>query len=963
MRKNIFKTMFIAAAALAFASCSKDATTDLTPSRELSGLKKTISLNAGFAGETRTELSADHKLTWTEKDVFGILAADAQGVLENVAVAIAEGTKADEGGYYFESIEVPEETTTLYCYYPYSESYDELTDINEFTVCIPNFYGNDAEFSSYGYYDEEYAGDFLPQFHYMAATAEVTGEDATVTFKPLVSIVEFNLYDSTKSGEKFNNFYFAIDKADIAGTFSVDFSDNSLKATEGESALTWIFTAETALSLKDNKADGTKLYAIVPKGEYDNATLTLGSTDHAFQGGYFNDLEWENGTSFIADGHTVNIDLKHAMPAPLAQPLTFTQVDGNPFFATVPVIVQEACDFFAIRVYDTSAYNNQKNNRNEDGKNQYDQMIEQLYDAYVTEYIGNGNKSKISNYQYSISDFYPFLGYNDESITDLTPGPRTLMITEDWQLLYDGRWNTQTEKWDLPGHRSILRPKTNYTFVAYAKARPSAASKYGSDFVVYETEFTTPDLQFNGIGKIEIDYTQAGSTATAQIKGTNIKKIITWVVGPKENTPKTPLTGNDVIDAFNNRSDVYFKDFEGDLTITQTGMNPGDIYYICAAGVDEDGKLVAADPVPAQAADIEFNGYEISDVELASQPTKLGEVELTFTVKDSPKYLRIYTGAPRLIDGVAADNEKGQEEQKAQTWAEIQGYFKNNSYSANYAEVEVTGNTVTTKISLPENEQILPDGEYDYVDNPGHNPFYILIVGADAKGDAITKLGNIYQITGEYKTPKVEMCVEDIHRGVKVGDTTHTRTDETAYFYTCPVSDFDKVEPEPEPEVTNIWSSRLSFSFGAWNYTATNEVAFYASPAYASDYGRVWIISLGNDSEIAELFSSAYYNTPEIREKMWPMVTPLFTEYAETGEPNSSANILHTYASGTIPTSYNTDVRVSLTPQIGDLYAIVAEDIETTTATGKHQLLVGYFGTYTQMGAAKFPTAAVVQQN
>lgn len=923
MRKNIFKTMFIAAAALAFASCSKDATTDLTPSRELSGLKKTISLNAGFAGETRTELSDDHKLTWTEDDVFGILAADAEGVLENVAVAIAEGTKA-EGGYYFKSIEVPEETTTLYCYYPYSEDYDELTDIKEFTVNIPSAYSNDAGFSSYGYYDEEYAGEFLPQFHYMAATAEVAGEEATVTFKPLVSIVEFNLYDSTKSGEKFNNFYFAIDKADIAGTFSVDFSDNSLKATEGESALTWIFTAETALSLKDNKADGTKLYAIVPKGEYDNATLMLGSTDHAFQGGYFNDLEWENGTSFTADGHTVNIDLKHAMPAPLAQPLSFTQVDGNPFFATVPVIVQEACDFFAIRVYDTSAYNKQKDSRNEDGKNQYDLMIEQLYDAYVTEYIGNGNKSKISNYQLSISDFYPFLGYNDESITDLTPGPRTLMITEDWQLLYDGRWNTQTEKWDLPGHRSILRPKTNYTFVAYAKARPSAASKYGSDFVVYETEFTTPDLQFNGTGKIEIEYTQAGSTATAQIKGTNIKKIITWVVGPKENTPKTPLTGNDVIDAFNNRSDVYFKDFEGDLTITQTGMNPGDTYYICAAGVDEDGKLVAADPVPAQAADIEFNGYEISKVELASQPTKLGEVELTFTVKDSPKYLRIYTGAPRLIDGVAAD-DKGQGEEEAQTWEQIQGYFKNNSYSANYMEVEVTGEKVTTKISFSEPTQIIPEGEYDYVDNPGHNPLYILIVGADAKGDAVTQLGNIYQITGEYNDPNVEKCETDIHRAVLVGDKSHKVVNPDAYFYSCPVDKFaeEKTEPKPEDPSKGFWTAREGISTFMW---MSNKI--YVNAGYGDPTPTIWLIKIdGNDlstwADYGENNSLA-----EVKANIWQYIDPLFTEFETTYEPNSSANILTTFTN--VNSTNQTFDLAADSLKAGEIYLAVAKLSDNT---------------------------------
>lgn len=933
MRKNIFKTMFIAAAALAFASCSKDATTDLTPSRELSGLKKTISLNAGFAGETRTALSADHKLTWTEEDVFGILAADAQGVLENVDVAIAGGTKA-EGGYYFESIEVPVETTTLYCYYPYSEDYDELTDINEFTVSIPNFYGNDAEFSSYGYYDEKYAGEFLPQFHYMAATAEVTGEDATVTFKPLVSIVEFNLYDSTKSGEKFNNFYFAIDKADIAGTFSVDFSDNSLKATEGESALTWIFTAETALSLKDNKADGTKLYAIVPKGEYDNATLILGSTDHAFQGGYFNDLEWEKGTSFTADGHTVNIDLKHALPAPLAQPLSFTQVDGNPFFATVPVIVQEACDFFAIRVYDTSAYNNQKNQRNEAGKNQYDDMVEQLYDAYITEYLGNGNSSKISTYGYVPSSFYPFKGYNDDSITDVTSGPRTLMITEDWQLLYDGYWNSDTNKWDRPGHRTVLEPSNSYTFVAYAKASPAYASKYGTDFVVYETEFTTPALEFNGTGTIETEYTQAGGTATVKVTGTNIKKFVYWIVKPAENKPKNPLTGTDLINALKDRSGVYFQDFDGEYTITQTGMNPGEKYIICVVGVDNDGKLVAAKQVEAQAADIAFDGYEISEVELASQPTKLGEVELTFTVKDSPKYLRIYTGAPRNIDGAAKTDTS--DEVPAQTWAEIQGYFKNNSYSANYAEVEVTGNTVTTKISFSEPDQIIPDGEYDYVDNPGHNPLYILIVGTDAKGDAITKLGNIYQITGEYNEPKIEKCVEDIHRGVKVGDTSHTRTDETAYFYSCPVEKFAKVEPEPEDPSKSLWEGTAGFNF----YWMQDMFQMKATD-YGTDVPTIWVIKIDTGAE-AETWKGwiADNDASSIKANIWDKIYPFFTDFESTQKPSeyicefNNVNAL-SYSTYSYPNCKEGDVYVAVSMDSDGKLKAMFGGIYTNAFSGK----------------------------
>ena len=925
MKKNIFKTMLVAAAAMAFASCSKDATTDLAPSRELSGATKMITINAGFAAETRTELTAEHKLLWSEEDVFGILAADAEGVLENIAVAIAEGEKS-ESGYHFERIEVPAETTTLYCYYPYSASYNNLTDIADFTINIPNFYSNDSAYSAFGHYDETYAGEFLPKYHYMAAAAEVTGEDAEVNFTPLVSIVEFNLYDTTQSGEKFTTFYFTGGgTSKINGEFTVNFDSNTITAKDAEDGVGIFFAKDKALTLPSTKANGKKLYIIVPKGEYAGATFQVGSVDHEFNpagNGYFNDLEWEKGTSFTADGHTVNIDLKHALPAPLAQPLSFTQVDGNPFFATVPVVVQEACDFFAIRVYDTSDYNKQKNNRNDAGKNQYDQMVEQLYDAYITEYIGNGNSSKIGTYGYAPSPFYPFQGYNDESITDLTAGPRTLMITEDWQLLYDGYWNSDTQKWDRPGHRNVLEPNTSYTFVAYAKARPSAINKYGTDFVVYETEFKTPALQFNGTGTLETEYTQAGGTATVKVTGTNIKKFVYWIVKPAENKPKDPLTSTDLIDAMKNRADVYFKDFDGEYTITQTGMNPGEEYTICVVGVDTDGKLVAAKQVKAKAADIEFNGYEISDVELASQPTKLGEVELTFTVKDSPKYLRIYTGAPRNIDGAAKTDNS--DEVQAQTWAEIQGYFKNNSYSANYAEVEVTGNTVTTKISFSEPDQIIPDGEYDYVDNPGHNPFYILIVGTDAKGDAITKLGNIYQIRGEYNDPIVEMCVEDIHRGVKVGDDTHTRTDKTAYFYSCPVEDFDKVEPEePEEPSADLWATGYAYSTPGLMHMNTGAVYVYAGTAG----GKGWIFKLGSKNDHTEWGTAGEYGANDaLKAAVKTAISEAFSNYANDGSC-SSEYLKHEFSS--MPTSTSNGQFAS--PEwfsdaaIGDVYLIVYE--------------------------------------
>lgn len=944
MRKNIFKTVFIAAAALAFASCSKDATTDLGPSHELSGLTKTITVTTAFESETRTALN-DHELTWVEGDTFGIITAAADGtILENI-----ESPKYEKGAAEY-TLEVAAETETLYCYYPYSASYDSLQDIADFSINIPNFYSNDSTYSSFGHYDEAYAGEFLPQYHYMAAKAELSGnEKVAIIFTPLVSILEFNLYDTTQSGEKFTTFYFTgggISKT--AGEFTVNFDEKTLAASSAEDGLGIAFTNDKALSLPGTKENGTKLYFIIPKGEYSAAAFQVGSVDHVFSpsNGYFNALEWQNGTSFTSDGYTINIDLKHAMPAPLAQPLSFTQVEGNPFFATVPVVVQEACNFLAIRVYDTSAYNNQKNQRNEAGKNQFDEMVEQLYDAYITEFIGNGNSSKISTYGYVPSSFYPLEGYYDESITDPTSGPRTLMITEDWQLLYDGYWNSETEKWDRPGHRNVLQPNNSYTFVAYAKASPAYASKYGTDFVVYETEFTTPALEFNGTGTLETEYTQAGGTATVKVTGTGIDKLVYWIVKPAENKPKDPLTGNDLIDALKNRSGVYFRDFDGEYTFTQEDMNPGEEYIICVVGVDGDGKLVAAEQVKAAATDIALDGYAISDVKLASQPTKLGEVELTLTVEDSPKYLRIYTGVPRQIDGAAKTDTS--DEVPAQTWTQIQSYFKNNSYSANYAEVEVTGRTVTTKISFAENAQILPEGKYDYEDNPGHNPIYILIVGADAKGKAITKLGNIYQITGEYDAPKVEKCAEDIHRGVKVGDKSHTVTDPTAYFYSCPVEDFGEEEKNPE-QGGDYWD-KANTNINLFLTGGTRNLLVYKNSG--ATVKEAWVFRLAT-GVADDAFS--YANLAASRLIYTPMIQAAFSDYSDENlNPNSSVQVLKHYAEKDIPASYT--LATPYVPDdiaVGDIYVVVGRD-ENNKLFGKMNLITkvngsGFNGTQTTL--------------
>lgn len=969
MKKNFIYGMLVALGVAAFASCTTDDTLD-SVKIPLSGKTKTI-IVAPAIDQTRTELGEEHTLLWSEGDKFGVLAAKGTTILANVpSDPYSVNKEADQ----YEKITVPAETDHIYCYYPYTKENDALAqkEISEFTFTLP------SKISHETLENANYQGEFLSQYHFMVADSEVTDNENLVfaKFKPVVSIAEFVIYDTEDGSDNLKSLAFASGSY-IAGTFGVDFAAATLNAEAkeqtGATQVDIAFSEDSYLSIPKTADDARKtpVYLTVPKGEHYNATLTLSTEKHPDEG-YFDQLKWSKTLDLKADGKTVLVNMKHAKPMPMVEIMPISV--HNPYYISAPVKVYQSCGFIAVYAYPTDSYN----------ESTFRSTVEEIYNNY--------KNNKLGDYYYVPLKCAFWDGYYDmrDGSDDWdwgTEGGKNYMIipVEGDAVHYDGYLKTKTGDYYnyTDSNNKAFAANTDYTYAVYAVSEGQDPQHPEPE--VYTATFRTPAVTItNGDDShyLHIDVATQGITATATVTGAGIKQIVTWVgntgIG-KDLIPEavngsateerniTPKVLASVMGSGNR-----FQSFASGMTFVQEDMNSLYDYYLCAVGISENNEIVAANWVKANAPELEIGSseYKITGVELAKNPTKVNDVHLKFTVTGDAKYLRVLGQLWRNVDGQKADPSiQGGEERKAWTMPELKEMMMNSTKNKTYLSFPIENGECIVDLPFGADETENKEGDVAM----GHNPFYIFVVAADEDGGLTGELGKIYQITGEYDNPTANELDNDYIHGAtlvpvpKQGENASGTYDQwqptnvAAYYYTCPQDKFE----EPEPEVnTNIWSSRTAFTFGAWYYAASQDVAFYASAAYASTYGRVWIIKLGKDEETAELFSNTYNNTPTIRATLWPKVQPLFSEYATTGLPNDGVTILRTYDSKSLPTSFGTTDRTSLTPEIGDIYVAVAEDLEgKTLEDGKYPLILGYFGVYNQNGAPKFPTSAVLQLN
>ena len=267
MKKFFSFAMMFAVAAGAFVSCTKDIEPEVTtPSLELSGRTKTITVNAVVA-ETRTELN-DHKLQWADGDKFGVFCvADGGETILGYLKAGAKDTK----------LEMPAETKYLYCIYPYNEAYEgeypvtkpepeeegdstPVTSLDKIAVSLPN--------TALAAFDGK-----LP----MAAKCEApeTDGEVDVVFSPLASIVELNVYaDGVAVNGNLGQIVVSTGETKSSGTTAyVDFTTDGDVTLNGLTTSSYVVAA-THEAVPAAQASGAKSYIYLAKGKY-TPTITV----------------------------------------------------------------------------------------------------------------------------------------------------------------------------------------------------------------------------------------------------------------------------------------------------------------------------------------------------------------------------------------------------------------------------------------------------------------------------------------------------------------------------------------------------------------------------------------------------------------------------------------------------------------------------------------------------------------
>lgn len=256
--KNLFKSMMlVAAAAMGFTACSKDATEEVAP--ETKGATEIITISTDI---TRTTLNADRtQLTWVAGDQFAVYTD--QGT-KNTPVTYTEGAVNFD-------LEVAAGSQTVYAYYPYydgqkTDQYDQ-TSVNMYVTST-------QKQKEAGVFDGD-ANDYV-----MVAKGAIDAEKHVgLTFKPVACALAFNIYGG-QAEEKVESVTF--DPGVVcAGQHYMDITvDNPVYTAANGSATSVTVTLENPFEAvgekpADPKAFANQVYAVVARKAYNGATITV----------------------------------------------------------------------------------------------------------------------------------------------------------------------------------------------------------------------------------------------------------------------------------------------------------------------------------------------------------------------------------------------------------------------------------------------------------------------------------------------------------------------------------------------------------------------------------------------------------------------------------------------------------------------------------------------------------------
>lgn len=416
--KNLFKSMMlVAAAAMGFTACSKDATEEVAP--ETKGATEIITISTDI---TRTTLNADRtQLTWVAGDQFAVYTD--QGT-KNTPVTYTEGAVNFD-------LEVAAGSQTVYAYYPYYDRQNTQYDQTSVSMYVTST----QKQKEAGVFDGD-ANDYV-----MVAKGAIDAEKHVgLTFKPVACALAFNIYGG-QTEEKVESVTF--DPGVVcAGQHYMDITvDNPVYTAANGSATSVTVTLENPFEAvgekpADPKAFANQVYAVVARKAYEGAVFTVKTSLNTYT------FKTASTLDLTTDFFTMNLNLtKGETPAPVVTK-TYAKVTTAPADWTGTYIIAYKDNVMTGELRDNTQY------LGKDAATAYDEagntitcssayeitIEKSATDGYYTlknsagKYIGiNGNSTgaKIADTP-STDDFLWALDIAAQTITNKAQSPRNI---------------------------------------------------------------------------------------------------------------------------------------------------------------------------------------------------------------------------------------------------------------------------------------------------------------------------------------------------------------------------------------------------------------------------------------------------------------------------------------------------------------------------------------------------------
>ena len=311
MKKMVRFGMFVAAAAMTFAGCSKeDITENGVPA---AGTKVTHSFVAEFATSRTTLNDAMTRMVWSEGDQLGIY-TDVETDLNVASSVYAEG----DGKF---TADIDAAATKVYAYYPY---YKDQGSRKHTAVSL---YIEDAQ-------NQTEAGVLNGNMVGMYASAAIAGEgqNTVLTFDPIASIIAFNIYDLENSGEAVKSVTFSPAGGEkLNGQHIYDLETGTTSSTGTKTSATVTLTTPYVVPAAKPADKSGYIYLAVSPKNYSGGTITV-VTD-------------KNTYTFET---TKALDLTNVY-APLTIPMNLAAgTTAEDYSGTYVVLAKESSSYFAL---------------------------------------------------------------------------------------------------------------------------------------------------------------------------------------------------------------------------------------------------------------------------------------------------------------------------------------------------------------------------------------------------------------------------------------------------------------------------------------------------------------------------------------------------------------------------------------------------------------------------------------